>query len=86
MTPEQTLSERWNIWAKQKNLCTDCTAMSEEFFLAQFDAMLAQDIEKMDRSLDTLPFLNKTDYEAALWVATKNCKYLLEARRLYLKK
>ena len=47
MTPEQTLRERWNIWAKEKNLCTDCTAMSEEFFLAQFDAMLAEDIEKI---------------------------------------
>lgn len=47
MAPEQTLRERWNIWAKQKNLCTDCTAMSEEFFLAQFDEMLAEDIEKI---------------------------------------
>lgn len=47
MAPEQTLRERWNIWAKEKNLCTDCTAMSEEFFLAQFDSMLAEDIEKI---------------------------------------
>ena len=47
MTPEQTLRQRWNIWAKEKNLCMDCTAMSEEFFLAQFDEMLAEDIEKI---------------------------------------
>lgn len=47
MAPEQTLRQRWNIWAKEKNLCMDCTAMSEEFFLAQFDAMLAEDIGKI---------------------------------------
>ena len=71
MAPEQTLRERWNIWAKQKNLCTDCTAMSEEFFLAQFDAMLAQDIEKIENSPDD---------------STIFAKSILEARRLSLKK
>ena len=47
MTPEQTLRERWNIWAKEKNLCTDCTSMAEEFMVAEFDTMLAEDIEKI---------------------------------------
>ena len=102
MTPEQTLRERWNIWAKEKNLCTDCTAMSEEFFLAQFDEMLAEDIEKMKIQkidiekyrLDLIKFnrCNKSNRrlnikEKRAWNdAIDKNISILEARRLSLKK
>ena len=84
MTPEQTLRERWNIWAKEKNLCTDCTAMSEEFFLAQFDSMLAEDIVEIKRI--------KRNYKQKQYLPEEvqdACQYsisILEARRLSLKK
>ena len=87
MTPEQTLRERWNIWAKEKNLCMDCTAMSEEFFLAQFDEMLAEDIEKIGRMIDEceaeIPVLCEHAFRNA---ALKQALSILEARRLSLKK
>ena len=86
MAPEQTLRERWNIWAKEKNLCTDCTAMSEEFFLAQFDAMLAEDIELLDGVVGILSSLEYDSFEKGCKVGVTKAKSILEARRLSLKK
>jgi len=84
MTPEQTLMARWNIWAKEKNLCTDCTAMSEEFFLSQFDAMLTEDIVEIKRSKRS--YNQKKYLPAEVSDACQHSISLLEARRLSLKK
>ena len=95
MTPEQTLRQRWNIWAKEKNLCMDCTAMSEEFFLAQFDEMLAEDIEKMKEMMKIHTHNSIPSYVGDLEEGCATCfrnfvileqQRILEARRLSLKK
>ena len=100
MTPEQTLRERWNEeWEKSANnliqkelpFTIEMAKTGEykifDFFLAQFDEMLAEDIEKIGRMIDEceaeIPVLCEHAFRNA---ALKQALSILEARRLSLKK
>lgn len=94
-TPEQTLREHWQTWAKEKNLCTDCTTMAEEFMVAEFDSMIAEDIEKVleMRKIHTHNSVPSyvDDLEEGCLTCFRNFVLMesvriLEARRLSLKK
>ena len=68
-----TLREKWSKWIYRRVL--DTTNADDEvvfnWFLAQFDTMLAEDIEKIEHSPDD---------------STVYAKSILEARRLSIKK
>ena len=84
MAPEQTLREKWANDTFGHTTKED--AYAADWFIAQFDAMLAEDITEIEIMIDILHSRPRNSYENGVWVALTKAKSILEARRLSLKK
>lgn len=73
-----TLRERYYAWNKKLGDYPSAK-MSADWFLAQFDAMLAEDIEKMKERIKSNHLGISFDY------GVEECIDYLEARRLSIK-
>lgn len=83
-----TLRERYYVWNKKLDDYPSAK-MSADWFLSQFDVMLAEDIEKIgyvDEEFLAQPYCEEFSEEWSLYMDRKRTKSILEARRLSLKK